>query len=411
MSGPQDFGVEVDIPAFFQPDPASVMNAFLGYDEIWEDTSIDIEGIMGMEFPADLEGIELPSFTVSENFSALTSSATNDNMYLDLESFIYRSLPTEHIPLPSSLVLGSEEHSALGHYQSTFSIYRTTKKPKWSTHTLLLDLGNENSMIMHLILAVSINDICSRRENESSQEAQTHFEVGAREFIDTFEKDSATDHISLMVAFLLLYLYIPKRKSVPRERIQQLSKTVLEYVKRHNLDSRCLERTTETASIDGAFTDGERMLLARLIIWIYDEDVKCSFQGFGGYFAEHLTAHRERTMAVYEVSRTALEAHWGSKYPQEESTDDDENAMELEFLWALTSLWQDINQLPPRPEPTSPPILQVEQRFKLLARVYLPQGFLQVITMLMILLEVLWRIPVFRSTDHASHKVSDQRRL
>lgn len=383
MPDTQDVGAEVNMSAFFQPDPASVMNAFLGYDEIWEDPSIDIEGITDIEFSAALEGTELPAFTAAESFSAPVAPTMNENVYLDFESFIYGSLLTEHIPLPNSLVLGSEEHSALGHYQSTFSIYRTTKKPKWSTHTLLLDLGNENPMIMHLILAVSINDISLRRENEPPQEAKTHFEVGAREFITTYEKDSATDHISLMVAFLLLYLYIPKRKSVPRERIQQLSKTVLEYVKKHMLDSRCLERTTDTVFVGDAFTEAERKLLARLIIWIYDEDVKCSFQGFGGYLAEHLTAHRERTMAVYEVSRTALEAHWGSKYPEEESADDDENAVELEFLWALTSLWQDINQLPPRPEPGSSLVLQVEQRFKLLAKVCPLRDFLLVVIMLM----------------------------
>jgi hypothetical protein len=372
VPGSQVHGSEDAPPASTSTNPASLMDTFLGYDEVWEDMSlenVDIEDLMGMQYTGSFESVQLPSFMNSENFTGTLGTITDDNGYLDLQPMVYRSLPDQHIPLPSSLVLGSEEHNALGHYQSTFSIYRTTKKPKWSTHTLLLDLGNENPMIMHFILAVSINDICHRREHESSQEAQSHFEVGASELITTMKRDSAKDHISLMVAFLLLYLYIPKRKSVPRERIEQLSKTVYEYIKRHRLDSRCLERTSG-AVVDGEnFSDADRTLLARLIIWIYDEDVKCSFQGFGGYLADHLTTHRERTMAVYEMSRTALEAHWGSKYPREEAADDDDNAMELEFLWALTALWQDINQLNQGPEDMDDSIQRIEQRFRLLERV------------------------------------------
>jgi hypothetical protein len=50
-------------------------------------------------------------------------------------------------------------------------------------------------------------------------------------------------------------------------------------------------------------------------------------------------------MAVYEVSRVVLRAFWGTTYPQDQADDDDDNAMELELLWVLTALWQDINEL------------------------------------------------------------------
>lgn len=99
-------------------------------------------------------------------------------------------LSDHHIRSPSSLTLNSGEHHALKHYQTTFSIYRTTKDPKWSTHKLLLDLGASNSMIMHFILAVSINDVNRRKEHYDSSEAEGHFEAGARELIGMVNKDS-----------------------------------------------------------------------------------------------------------------------------------------------------------------------------------------------------------------------------
>ena len=71
-----------------------------------------------------------------------------------------------------------------------------------------------------------------------------------------------------------------------------------------------------------------------------------------------------KTMAVCEVSRTALKEHWDTQYPQAQIEDDDDNAMELKFLWALTTLWQDINQLSHRLDldeccPICPATLQI----------------------------------------------------
>ena len=289
-----------------------------------------------------------------------------------LESLFMQSLPDHHMALPNSLILSSKEHDALGHYQTAFSIYRTTKDPKWSTHKLLLDLGSQNPMIMHFILAVSINDVCLRREQDSSQDAQQHFEAGSKALIEAIDKGSENDNVFIMAAFLFLYLYMPKRESVPRHRIRHLSMTVSNYLKQNKLDNRCLESSSAPAPPGDLprLSSRDRSILARLIIWTYDEDVKCGFEGSGGYLAEYLTAHRERTMAVYEVSRTALEAYWGSKYPECQISDDDDNAMELEFLWALTGLWQDINELEQEFVLDNTAVRRrIEQRFSLLEKV------------------------------------------
>jgi hypothetical protein len=202
-------------------------------------------------------------------------------------------------------------------------------------------------MIMHLLLAVSINDQYLRKKQDTPQSAQSHFKAGAMMLIEMMSKDPESDHISLLAAYFFLYLYMSKRKSVVPERLRQLSLTVLEFVRRNELDSRCLGTSQPGSQLSALSTSATRYrsLVARLIMWTFDEDVKCSFQGAGGHFARYLTANGARTKEVYDASRNALEAHWGADYPNAQILDDDQNSIVLEFLWALMPLWQDINDL------------------------------------------------------------------
>jgi hypothetical protein len=256
------------------------------------------------------------------------------------------SLSDHHVALPNSLTLTAPEHEALRHYQTTYSLYRTTKDPNWSTHKVLLSLGSQNPMIMHFLLAVSINDWSLRKgQNVFSQEAENHFQAGARLLIDRMKVGAETDHVSNMAAYFFIYLYMSKRKSTAPQRLTQLSLTVLDYVEKYELNVRCVEYPgTSTTLITSPKNDNS--LLARLIMWTFDEDVKCSFQSTGGFLARHLTQHSGRTKDVYEASRNALANHWGADYPNSQQLDDDLNSTVLEFLWAMMPLWQDINDLP-----------------------------------------------------------------
>jgi len=285
----------------------------------------------------------------------------------------FYQLSDHHIPAANSMVLDTaEELHALNHYQDAFSKYRTTKTPRWSTHRLLLDLANENSMLMHLILAVSLNDVCHRNDSGSSKAAKDHFQIALGDLVKVVNQDSAEQYTLCMAAFLFLYLYIPKEKLLPSHTVNLLSTAVRDYVERHRLDSLCLEQQPENPP-ECIVSSSNRHVLARLIIWTFDEDVKCGFQGYGGYLAEYLTAHRERTMAVYEVSRVVLQEHkWGEIYPKDQAEDDDDNAMELEFLWVLTALWQDINELTRKPAAgQAESRRRIDQRFSLLPKVCL----------------------------------------
>ena len=257
-------------------------------------------------------------------------------------------LSTYHISLPNSMEFNQDEHRALDHYQHTYSLYRTTKDPRWSTHMVLLRLGSENRMIMHLLLAVSTNDLQNRNVHSSwSQLAHSHFQTGARLLIENMQENTETNHVSLMASIFFIYLYMTKRQAVAPQQLRKLSLAVTSYVKKYDLDSLCTGSAQECNIPNGSVDSSKfnRSLLARLIMWIFDEDVKCSFQGAGGYFARHLTDHGARTKDVYDVSRNALSVYFGTEYPVVQNMDDQQNSTVLEFLWALMPVWQDINDL------------------------------------------------------------------
>jgi hypothetical protein len=354
-----------------QLEPVSYEESFIN-DEAWAEMNINNEYTtcsIPMDYTAEiLQSVGTNGFGGLEPSVAFLDFATSWCPGFDP----FYQLSDHHIPAVNSLVLDTTEVHALNHYQDAFSKYRTTKTPRWSTHRLLLDLANDNSMLMHLILAVSLNDVCYRKDSGPSKAAKYHFKTALGDLVKVVDQDSAEQYSLCMAAFLFLYLYIPKEKSLPPQAVNLLSTAVRDYVQGHKLDSLCLEQQPETHP-ESTLSSFNRHVLARLIIWTFDEDVKCGFQGYGGYLAEYLTAHRERTMAVYEVSRVVLQEHkWGETYPKDQVDDDDDNAMELEFLWVLTALWQDINELTRKPAADQAELRRrIDQRFTLLPKVCL----------------------------------------
>jgi hypothetical protein len=301
----------------------------------------------------------------------LTSHSYADRIGHDLLAMAsISSLSDYHMELPNSLQLSVYEHEALRHYQTTYSLYRTTKDPNWSTHKVLLHLGSSDKMIMHLLLAVSLDDHSVRTGySSSSQEAENNFRAGAELLIKTSSLGMETDKVVMMAAYFFLYLYMSKRASTTTQQLSQLSLTALNYVKKHGL----LQSATGSPALSdqsalSSTTTHNRSLLARLIMWTLDEDVKCSFQGSAGHFAKHLTSGDAKTKDIYDASRNALGDHWGLLYPHSQILDDDQNSTVLEFLWALMELWQDINDLSQESKPSDLKS-RIKERFNLLEEV------------------------------------------
>jgi hypothetical protein len=282
------------------------------------------------------------------------------------------SLLGYEMPLPNSLKLSNHEHEALRHYQTTYSLYRTTKDPNWSTHKVLLRIGSYDKMIMHLLLAVSLHDYAVRTgHNGSIQEAKVHFRKGAQALANMSAIGTRYDEVVMMAAYFFIYLYMSKRKSTTPEQLNQLSLTVLSYVQKHDLIVQCAGSYSlsiqQTAAKDISSSHG-CSLLARLIMWTFDEDVKCSFQGTGGHFARYLSGCKSSIKEIYDTSKNALVDHWGKSYPYSQVLDDDQNSTVLEFLWVLMALWQDINDLSHTFD-ESPLRERIEQKFRVFEEV------------------------------------------
>lgn len=364
------------LPLEFLLDPVS-LDPGPEAEEWWVNVDPEDENTAWLPTDGDMFGFQSSDAT---HFDVESDSIRPVTIDFPATLFIGQSLSQYHMSLPNSLSLSTDEHDALRHYQTTFSLYRTTKDPNWSTHKVLLSLGSHNAMIMHLLLAVSINDQCLRKRQERSlQVAQNHFRAGALMLIDLMGNYTEADHVPLMAAYFFLYLYMSKRKSVAPQRLKQLSLTVFEFVRSHELDLRCLSSSRPSSQSQISPLDGNRYrsVLARLMMWTFDEDVKCSFQGQGGHFARYLTANGDRTKEVYDASRNALGTHWGAEYPNSQMLDDDQNSTVLEFLWALMSVWQDINDLTQHPDSIVSDINErIEQSFVLLEMVSASPSFL-----------------------------------
>lgn len=213
-------------------------------------------------------------------------------------------------------------------------------------------MATSDAMIMHILLAVSLND-CSIRSGQSSPswEAEEHFGLGTQLLIDASSSLFKPDDVTMLAAYFFIYLYMSKRRSTDPRRLNQLSLTVLQFIRKKDLIAHCIgsDSLPEQHSTLSR-PQRNRSLLSRLIMWTLDEDVKCSFQGIGGHVASHFAQRGVKTKEVYDASRNALGDHWGSEYPHSQVLDDDQNSTVLEFLWVLMPLWQDINDLQRLPD-------------------------------------------------------------
>lgn len=335
---------------------------WVGSDEWWQTIGIDLENVDWTELPnSELDAMSPPPTVLGscgteiddfdEDICPSMSNELPDSPNTAILKFSpSRSLSDYHFTVPNALVLTPFEHQALNHYSTVFSLYRSTKDPKWSTHKMLLNYGSYDPMIMHLILAVSINDYSIRISNAHAYNgAQDHFQVATSLWIETMKRNQNSDHLALMTSFFFLYLYMTKRRNTTRHRLIKLSKSAADFVKKHKLDTRCLgsSRSVQDEAPDdsSAMTIRQRSLLARLIMWTFDEDVKCGFQGSGGHLAKYLSENDARAKNIYDASRSVLENHWGADYPDYQVFDDNENSVILEFLFAMMPLQQDIHDI------------------------------------------------------------------
>lgn len=141
---------------------------------------------------------------------------------------------------PDALMLDGLEHEALHHYSTSFSASFTKKHPRWSTLSMLLRIGSSKAMVMHLLLAVSLNDLALRRQDEDLlAAAHPHYRKGASQLIETMTNGTEPDHIGVLATFCFFYFYKMKWMRVDVDYMNQLSRTVTGHIEKHKLDALC----------------------------------------------------------------------------------------------------------------------------------------------------------------------------
>ncbi|CZR60847.1 uncharacterized protein PAC_10743 [Phialocephala subalpina] len=264
---------------------------------------------------------------------------------------VLRELPGFRTSLPNALMLNDLEHKALQHYSTSFSASFTKKHPKWSTLSMLLRIGSSKAMVMHLLLAVSLNDLALRRHDEDLRAAaRTHYREGASQLIEQMTSGTEPDHIGILATFWFFYLYKMKWMHVDVEYMNQLSRTVTGHIEKHKLDALCYNTYSTAAGLyisersSQSITPRDSSVVALMITCLYYQDIKYGFYYCGGKLAEYLNSDKSKLGTIYDLGRSALALNWGTEYPINEVADDNENYLMLKMNSELNILVEDINK-------------------------------------------------------------------
>lgn len=258
-------------------------------------------------------------------------------------------IPAEAITI-RGVPLTDIEKRALVYFRTSFSLSQTTRDPEFSTTTLLLQLNTKSSpMLLHLILAVSLYDLQTRGEAHDHAEnmAQRHYEDGAAELAQALQSEQPADHIAVLSSLYCVYAYMSRQVSVSSHKLNRLSFTAIDYIKRTGLDVLFLvpnlsSAASQTPSMEK--TKAENSLIARLIMWIFKINAQCCFLGCTPSVLGYFEARPELLDAIYATSRLALQLNWGKSYPISQSIRDIESNLSIDFMLELLVMPYKISQ-------------------------------------------------------------------
>jgi hypothetical protein len=248
-------------------------------------------------------------------------------------------------------MLTEDEKKALTYFRTCFSLSQTTRDPQWSTTTLLLDHGlKDSTMLLHLILAVSLYDLQFRGElpAHENQAAQTHYETGAQGLAQALQNEETFDHIGVLGSLYCVYAYMSRQSLVSSSKVDRLSYTALEYIKKKGLDICFLtpiENSTANPPETVAAMRREYSLVARLIMWLFKIDSQCGFLGCKPILLEYFQARPQLLEGVHATSRLALQLNWCRHYPISQSIRDIESTMSVDMMVDLLITSHRINSL------------------------------------------------------------------
>ncbi|KAH6991400.1 hypothetical protein BKA56DRAFT_574369 [Ilyonectria sp. MPI-CAGE-AT-0026] len=310
------------------------------------------------------------SGSISQASQSQPNSVTPGGTIDSLEWIPQNSSPlsTSHIPLPSSLILGEEELDALRHYETSFALSQTAKDPKWSFPKLLLRQSSHSTMAMHFALAISLHDLDTQYDTQTNRRllAHHHFNSGSSMF--KHDVSDSKDHVEILSCLYYIYIYMSRQRLVDEFKLQKLSRNTLDYIDKLELES--LARSGLTEQLNRVAPNAAiRSFLCRLILWLYKEDVYCSFSGCAGDVARYFQGKPNLLKAVWEVSRPMLQLNWGAAYPESQCINDMEMSHVVDMTIDLLSLRFDVTEMG-HSRFNLPTLQMIEDKFSLIETKY-----------------------------------------
>ncbi|KAL3446698.1 hypothetical protein BJX65DRAFT_113684 [Aspergillus insuetus] len=238
--------------------------------------------------------------------------------------------------------LGSDDKQAASFHCKVLAPLKSTRNWACSAHTLFLNKAYNKDMAFHFLLAVSHSELAIYYGQglQPPRESQQHFERGSQLFLQAQNPFASPDHVGMILSFLYMYMFWMRRDRLDPMKLTDLSRAVLAYVRTYGLDTLCA--SDDVGTCGGMITTSEQVLLARVIIYLYDRDGFCCFFGCGGDFANYLNSDPQKRRRIWLRSRTAflLSSESGSFDGIETEMED---AATLDVYFELITLHQEIN--------------------------------------------------------------------
>jgi hypothetical protein len=135
---------------------------------------------------------------------------------------------------------------------------------------------------MHFLLAVSHSELSIHQGGSSRapHEALSHFRAGS-DLLHLRLEETAVNHLEVMLTYLYLFQFWLRREKWFAGRLQDLSMSILVYVKAFGLDEVCGSTATKSNPEDATTL----ALIARILCYLFDRDGFAAFSGIAGFFA------------------------------------------------------------------------------------------------------------------------------
>ncbi|GKT50984.1 sterol uptake control protein 2 [Colletotrichum spaethianum] len=278
------------------------------------------------------------------------------------------------------LDLSSADHEAIRYFRTSFAKQNHTKNPDFSLYSIMFDIAQTDSMVMHVILALGGRELEFRR-NKDAEEARgprtpiQHYSSALRMMADTIggEDDGQLDLDAVCTALYLMLMYEQKYGD---GKCRGLSNHLVgaSLILQHRFKDMLLQlpapspetnRRSLALTRRGHDESGSRLSLysARILVWIALHDAAAAAYGLGGQLNcalhkimgaldNHATSGISSPVQpldaferLHRFSNPLYRSMWADTYPQAELLDDVENRNVYALLGACGQLRFMIAQL------------------------------------------------------------------